>query len=159
MAESKAVNKGMQKSRKRTTASSEGFTAEERAAMKERARELKAAARRGRAAKADGESDVLDKIAEMPEPDRGRAAPRCHQGRCAGPRAEALVRDAGLRQGRQGGLLFSECAEVQDEVRDARLQRQGQPRRRRHVADHLRSDEVDRRRRGKDRRTGGASGE
>jgi len=73
MAESKAVNKGMQKSRKRTTASSEGFTAEERAAMKERARELKAAARRGRAAKADGESDVLDKIAEMPEPDRAMA--------------------------------------------------------------------------------------
>ena len=39
--------------------------------MKERAQELKAAARRGpRAAKADGESDVLAKIAEMPEPDR-----------------------------------------------------------------------------------------
>jgi uncharacterized protein YdhG (YjbR/CyaY superfamily) len=49
----------------------EGFTAEERAAMKERARELKASARRGpRAAKADGESDVLAKIAEMPEADR-----------------------------------------------------------------------------------------
>jgi hypothetical protein len=49
----------------------EGFTAEERAAMKERAKELKAAARRGpRAAKADGESEVLAKIAEMPEPDR-----------------------------------------------------------------------------------------
>jgi uncharacterized protein YdhG (YjbR/CyaY superfamily) len=49
----------------------EGFTAEERAAMKERARELKATRRRGpRAADADGESDVLAKIAEMPEPDR-----------------------------------------------------------------------------------------
>ena len=48
---------------------SQGFTAEERAAMKERARELKAA-RSPRAAKADGESDVLAKIAEMPEPDR-----------------------------------------------------------------------------------------
>jgi uncharacterized protein YdhG (YjbR/CyaY superfamily) len=43
----------------------ETFTAEERAAMKERAREQKAA--RG---KADGESDVLAKIAEMPESDR-----------------------------------------------------------------------------------------
>jgi hypothetical protein len=47
------------------------FTDEERDAMKERAKEQKAAARRApRAAKADGESDVLGKIAEMPEPDR-----------------------------------------------------------------------------------------
>ena len=48
-----------------------GFTDDERAAMKERARELKTAARRGsRSAGADGESDLLAKIAEMPEPDR-----------------------------------------------------------------------------------------
>jgi len=51
-----------------------GFTEDERAAMKERAQELKAAARRGpRAAKADGERDVLAKIAEMSEPDRAMA--------------------------------------------------------------------------------------
>jgi len=51
-----------------------GFTDEERTAMKERARELKAAARRGpRAGKADGERDVLAKIAGMPEPDRAIA--------------------------------------------------------------------------------------
>ena len=50
---------------------SAGFTAEERAAMKEYAQERKAAARRGAGAtKADGGSDVLAKIAEMPEPDR-----------------------------------------------------------------------------------------
>jgi uncharacterized protein YdhG (YjbR/CyaY superfamily) len=49
-----------------------GFTNEERAAMKERAREAKAATRRG-AAKADGESDVLAKIAEMTGPDRAMA--------------------------------------------------------------------------------------
>jgi uncharacterized protein YdhG (YjbR/CyaY superfamily) len=50
------------------------FTDEERAAMKERARELKAASSRGRGtAKADGESDLLAKIAEMPEPDRSLA--------------------------------------------------------------------------------------
>lgn len=49
----------------------DGFTDEERAAMKEHARELKTAARRGsRATKADGERDVLAKIAEMAEPDR-----------------------------------------------------------------------------------------
>jgi hypothetical protein len=45
-------------------AASQGFTAEERAAMKERARELKSEA---------GESDLLQKIAEMPEPDRSMA--------------------------------------------------------------------------------------
>ena len=51
--------------------SSGGFSAEERAAMKERAREVKAPARRGQpAGKAGGESDALAKIAEMPEADR-----------------------------------------------------------------------------------------
>ena len=51
---------------------SRGFTDEERAAMKERARELTVELRRG-ADKADGESAVLAKIAEMPEPDRSMA--------------------------------------------------------------------------------------
>lgn len=50
---------------KSTTKKAKGFTDEERAAMKERAQELKASAK-----KADGESAVLAKIAEMPEPDR-----------------------------------------------------------------------------------------
>jgi uncharacterized protein YdhG (YjbR/CyaY superfamily) len=53
---------------------SNGFTAEEKAAMKERARELKAAARRGPRAKSeDGESDVRAKIAEMEDADRSMA--------------------------------------------------------------------------------------
>ena len=52
---------------------SEGFTAEERAAMRERAREQKAEAQR-----ADGERAVLAKIAEMPEPDRAMAE-RLHE--------------------------------------------------------------------------------
>jgi uncharacterized protein YdhG (YjbR/CyaY superfamily) len=60
--------------RKATQRSAEGFTDEERAAMRERAQELKAAARRGpRAGKADGERDVLAKITEMPGPDRAMA--------------------------------------------------------------------------------------
>jgi hypothetical protein len=51
-----------------------GFTDEERAAMKERARELKVQRRRGaRAQDADGERDVLAKIAGMDEPDRAMA--------------------------------------------------------------------------------------
>jgi uncharacterized protein YdhG (YjbR/CyaY superfamily) len=71
------AKKGTQKSDKSTSArgkASEGFTDEERAVMKERLQELKAEGRRGpRADKADGESDVLAKIAEMPEPDRTMA--------------------------------------------------------------------------------------
>ena len=57
MAEKKTASKGAQKSK--------GFTAEERAAMRERARELKAAATRE-----ESERDVLAKIAEMPKADR-----------------------------------------------------------------------------------------
>jgi uncharacterized protein YdhG (YjbR/CyaY superfamily) len=75
MAERKSAKKATRQSAKSTTGkASKGFTDEERAAMRERAQELKAAARRGpRAGKADGESDVLAKIAEMPEPDRAMA--------------------------------------------------------------------------------------
>jgi len=50
----------------------QGFTGEERAAMKERAKELKAEARANKN-RAEGESDVLAKIAEMPEPERAMA--------------------------------------------------------------------------------------
>jgi uncharacterized protein YdhG (YjbR/CyaY superfamily) len=71
MAERKPARKATKKPRKSTTAtgkSSKGFTDEERLAMKERAQELKAATD-----KADAESDVLAKIAEMPKPDRAMA--------------------------------------------------------------------------------------
>jgi uncharacterized protein YdhG (YjbR/CyaY superfamily) len=66
--------KDMQKSAKSTTprsnTRSRGFTDDERAAMKDRVHELKAD-------KADGESEVLAKIAEMPKPDR-EIAERIH---------------------------------------------------------------------------------
>ncbi len=55
----------------------DGFTDAEQAAMKERAKELKAEARANKD-KAQGERDVLAKIAEMPEPDRSMAA-RIHE--------------------------------------------------------------------------------
>lgn len=67
--------KDTQKSAERTAATdkkSSGFTDEELAAMKERAKEQKAEAR-AKKDKADGESDVLAKIAEMAEPDRTMA--------------------------------------------------------------------------------------
>jgi uncharacterized protein YdhG (YjbR/CyaY superfamily) len=71
MAEKQPAKKGTQRSAKRTTATgktSTGFTAEERAAMKERARELKAAAN-----EAEAEQDVLAAIAKMPGSDRAMA--------------------------------------------------------------------------------------
>ncbi len=74
MAERKPAKKGTQQSAKSTTANkrkAKGFTDDERVAMKERAEELKADARRGpRADTADAERDVLEKIAAMPAPDR-----------------------------------------------------------------------------------------
>ena len=75
MAERKPAKKGTKTSATTATGkASQGFTDEERAAMKERAQELKSTARRGpRVGKADGEADVLAKIAEMPESDRTMA--------------------------------------------------------------------------------------
>jgi hypothetical protein len=74
MADKKAAKKSTQKSAKSTTAigkASKGFTDEERAAMRDRVQELKAAARPDpRAEKAGEESAVLAKIAAMPAPDR-----------------------------------------------------------------------------------------
>ena len=68
--------KTAQKAAKRTRATdnpSAGFSDDERAAMKERAREFKAA-RKGAGGKADGEHEVLARIAAMKEPDRAMAS-------------------------------------------------------------------------------------
>jgi uncharacterized protein YdhG (YjbR/CyaY superfamily) len=71
MAERKPAKRAAQQPAKRTSANgktSKGFTDEEKAAMRERARELKA-----EAAKADGETELLAAIAKMQEPDRTMA--------------------------------------------------------------------------------------
>jgi uncharacterized protein YdhG (YjbR/CyaY superfamily) len=77
MAERRPTKKDTQQSVNTTSATDKTFTGltdEERGAMKERTRELKAEARRGRGAdKADAEGAVLAKIAEMPQPDRALA--------------------------------------------------------------------------------------
>jgi hypothetical protein len=76
MPEKKSAKKPTRKPVRRAPAATkkyEGFTADEQAAMKEHARELKAAA-----AGADGEREVLAKIAEMPKPDRAMAT-RLHE--------------------------------------------------------------------------------
>jgi len=77
---SQPEKKDTQRSAESTTASNKkfkGFTDEERAAMKDRAQELKAEARASKH-KAEGESDVFARIAEMPEPERAMAR-RLHE--------------------------------------------------------------------------------
>src|SRR5260370_38852532 len=73
----KKITRDSAKSTETTTNKYKGFSEEERAAMKERAKEQKAEARANKN-KAEGESDVLAKIAEMPQPERAMAK-RLHE--------------------------------------------------------------------------------
>ena len=156
--------KDMQKSAKSTTAidkTFEGFTDEERVAMKERAKELKAAGRRGaRADKADGESEVLAKIAEMAEPDRVMAE-RLHAIiKASAPDLSPRLWYGMPAYAKDGNVVcFFQDTQKFKARYATRLQRQGAPGRRRHVAQLLRPDGADRRRRGKDRRDREESGE
>src|SRR5258706_7760637 len=119
MAERKAAKKATQKA-------SKGFTAEERAAMKERARELKAE-RLG----AEGESEVLAAIAKMKEPDRAMAkrlhaiiktsapslAPKTWYGMPAYAKDGKVVcffRDAGKFKERYAMFGFNDSAKLDD---------------------------------------------
>ena len=141
---------------------SAGFTAEERAAMQERAKELKAASRRGpRANKADGESDVLAKIAEMPEPDRAMAE-RLHAIIKASAPALSPKTWYGMpAYARDGKVVcfFTSAEKFKSRYATFGFNDDGEPRRRRHVADLLRAEGADRRRRGTDRRAREESGE
>lgn len=111
---------------------SQGFSAEEMAAMKERARELKAEARAGKD-RAAGESAVLARIAEMPEPDRAmaerlhavilNAAPQLSPKTWYGMPAYALdgkvvcfFQDAHKFNARYATLGFSDTAHLDDGV-------------------------------------------
>jgi uncharacterized protein YdhG (YjbR/CyaY superfamily) len=71
------MNEGKSTTKNTSSKKNQAFTDEERAAMKERAKEEKAEARRG-ADRAAGESDLMAKIAEMPEEDRVMAE-RIHE--------------------------------------------------------------------------------
>ncbi|WP_405872203.1 DUF1801 domain-containing protein [Streptomyces zaomyceticus] len=110
----------------------DGFTEEERDAMKERATELKATARRGsRSAKPDGETEVRAKIAEMPDADRVLAerlheivaanapelAPKLWYGMPAYARAGEVVcffQSAQKFKSRYATLGFSDLARLDD---------------------------------------------
>ena len=122
--------------------------------MKERAQEQKATARRGRAGKADGEQDVLAKIAEMPEPDRTMAT-RLHAIIKASAPALSPKTWYGMPAYALDGKVvcfFQSGHKFKTRYATLGLQREGEPRRRRDVADCVRVEGADRRRGGADRR-------
>ena len=116
---------------KKGTTESDGFTAEERAAMKERAAELRAAGKQG-AKKADGLEDLLTKVAEMAPADRALAervhvavtatapelTPKTWYGMPAYANADGKVvvffQDAGKFKYRYSTLGFQEAANLDD---------------------------------------------
>jgi len=115
---------------KRPAKKDPSFTEEERAAMKERAREMKAERRPGRSS-ADGEGDLLARIAEMAEPDRAMAtrlhslvtaaapelSPRTWYGMPAYAKAGKVVcffQSAGKFKTRYATFGFSENASLDD---------------------------------------------
>lgn len=94
MAEKQSTKNGPRRpARTAASKTSKGFTAEERAAMRERARELKGG-------NADGESDLPAKIAEMPEPDRRHLA-----GLLGARRVDARRREEDRRAREESGQL------------------------------------------------------
>ena len=94
--------------------------------MKERAQELKAGPRAG---KADGEREVLAKIPAMPAPDRAMAE-RVHAIiKASAPLLSPKTWYGMPAYAKEGQVFcFFQSSEVQDEVRDARLQRQSESR-------------------------------
>jgi uncharacterized protein YdhG (YjbR/CyaY superfamily) len=117
----------MAETKTKRTAASKGFTAEEKAAMRERAKELKA-----EQSKAAGESDLLSKIAEMPPADRSLAerihaivkanaptlSPKTWYGMPAYADADGKVvvffQDAGKFKYRYATLGFQDAANIDD---------------------------------------------
>jgi Domain of unknown function (DU1801) len=144
-------------SAKGTTRNAKAFTDEEQAAMKERAREEKAA----RAGKSDGEAEVLAKIAEMPKADRAMAERLHALIKATAPELSPRTWYGMPAYAKDGKVVchFQSAQKVQVEVCDPRLQRQGEPGQGRHVADLLRAQGVDRGRREEDRRARQAGGE
>ena len=144
--------KPTQKSAKSTN-KNEGFTAEEKAAMKARARELKA--------QEDGESAVRASIAAMSPQDRAMAK-RLHELiKAAAPNLSPKTWYGMPAYARDGNVVcfFRNAGKFKETVRNVRLQRDREARRRLDVAGRLRAEEVDPGRREEDRRAREESGE
>ena len=130
---------------KKTATESEGFSAEERAAMKQRAAELRAEGKKG-AKKADGLQAVLDAIEGMAPEDRAIAErvhvtitetapdlmPKTWYGMPAYANADGKV-----------VVFFQNSGKFNYRYSHPRLPGHGEPRRRRHVAGRVRPDEVE----------------
>ena len=140
---------------KRTSTSNTGFTADERAAMKERAKELKA-----EAAKADGEKALHEKIAELKGAEKAMAT-RLHEIVMAADPSLAPKTWYGMPAWAKDGQLlcfFQPRGEVRRAVRDVRLQRRGEARSGRDVADLVGAEGTDPRRREEDHGAGQEGG-
>ena len=157
MAEKKTAKKGTKTPAKRTGTSNHTFTAEERAAMRERAQELKAVQRN----REQGERALLAKVAEMPEPDRAMAErlhaivtesapalwPKTWYGMPAYAKDDKIV------------CFFQSAEKFKSRYATLGFNDEGEPRRGRHVADLLRAEEAVGRGRAKDQRARQESGE
>jgi hypothetical protein len=144
---------------KKSATPTKGWTDEERAAMKEHAKELKAAAKRG-AAKEEGEADVRAKIAEMPGSDRAMAE-RIHElVKANAPDLTARTGTECLRMPRTTRSSASSSPRISGS-RATRLSASTTARTstRAHVADLLGSDGAERRRREEHRRACEEGGE
>ena len=145
------------KATKKPAKASKGFTDEERAAMKA----ARPGAEGGRASRADGERDVLAKIAAMSEPDRAMAE-RLHAIITASAPDLAPKTWYGMPAYAKDGKIvcfFQPAEKFKTRYATLGFNDSGEPRRRRHVAGRLRAEGVDRRRRGEDRRAREESGE
>ncbi len=113
-----------------TSKASKGFTGEEKAAMKERARELKAG-------KAKRESEVLAKIAEMPPADRAMAERLHALVKACAPALTPRTWYGMPAYAKDGKVVcfFKSAHKFKTSYATFGFQRQGEPRRRRHVAD------------------------
>ena len=150
-----------QKSNPKTAARSKApqFSDDEKAAMKERAKELKAEAARGK--DADAENEVLDKIAEMPEPDRVMAE-RIHAVvKATAPELKAKLWYGMPAYAKDGKLVcfFKAAAKFKSRYATLGFEDAANARRGQHVADLLRPHQADRRRREENRGAGQESGE
>ena len=144
-----AENKTAKRATTKRTGSTKGFTAEERAAMKERANELKA-----EAAKADGEKALLEKVAEMKGTDRAMAT-RLHAIITAAAPVFSPKTWYGMPAYAKDGKIvcfFKSADKFKSRYATFGFEDSANPRRRRHVADLLRAEGADRQGRGQDRR-------
>jgi uncharacterized protein YdhG (YjbR/CyaY superfamily) len=154
MKPAKKTGQNSPESTKATGKEPKGFTDEEKAAMREPVQEMKTEGRRGaRTGRADGESDVLAKIAALPQPDRAMAE-RLHAiVKASAPDLLARTWYGMPAYAKDGNIVCFFQGAQKFKTRYATLGFSDKAHLDLHVADRLRAKGADRGRRGEDRRT------